>query len=180
MPLPPITATKAKLAEADFFHRKLLEAGRRQFSNEPEAFGCYLSAFVSAGRSVSLVLQVECPNEYKAWFEGWATSLTEDERTLLMSFNTHRVDTVHLRGIEVTAQLEEITPGEFYFAASREGVQISIWHPPGVTAPPFHKTVRTLALGGTDAEVLIAASAYFGLVNRLVRDFLVHHGEAAA
>jgi len=64
----PIEATRRKLSEAEFFLRKLTTHQQQVFQNEPEAFGFYLSAFLSAARSVSFVLQAEQKERYDAWF----------------------------------------------------------------------------------------------------------------
>jgi hypothetical protein len=63
--MPAIEATKAKLAEAEFFYRKLSAVQQRLMPNEPEAFGFYLSAFLSAARSVTFALQAEQKQEYE-------------------------------------------------------------------------------------------------------------------
>ena len=65
-----LEATRLKLAEAKFFYRKLAQAHKRLISEEPGSFGFYLSAFLSAARSVTLVLQAERKAQYDMWFTG--------------------------------------------------------------------------------------------------------------
>src|SRR5204862_8174925 len=56
-----------KLAEARFFLRHLREEVAKPFSQEPAAFGHYLSDFISAARSVPWVLGSEETEKYAAW-----------------------------------------------------------------------------------------------------------------
>jgi hypothetical protein len=62
-----IEATQSKLQEAQFFYRRLVDSlnpvGRDR--GEPDAFQHYLSAFISAARSVSWVLQSEEKEKYE-------------------------------------------------------------------------------------------------------------------
>lgn len=90
-----IPATRAKLAEAEFFFRKLCEVNNAVFPPEPEAFSYYLSAFVSAARSVNFVLQAEHKCEYDAWFTNWRAALPTKQRNLLKHFNAKRVAAIH-------------------------------------------------------------------------------------
>ena len=62
-----VPMTRRKLAEAKFFLAHLEEQTRKMQQNW-EAFGFYLSAFLSAGRSVTLVLQSEDK-------EGWEVAV---------------------------------------------------------------------------------------------------------
>lgn len=175
-----IDATRAKLAEAEFFHRKLMEVGRSHFSPEPEAFVYYLSAFVSAGRSVTLVLQVEHKQKYDEWFPNWEARLPEAQRALLEHFNAQRVATIHQLGIDVTHQLTEVSSAEYFLAVAREGVNVQIWHgPPGTPPPQFHKVVRTFAVGGTQTDVMEACSLYLDVIAGLVRAFTEQFANAA-
>ena len=54
-----IEATQKKLREARFFLSHLETENRRAVRNEPEAFDYFMSAFVSAARSVTFALQAE-------------------------------------------------------------------------------------------------------------------------
>ena len=176
----PIPATETKLAEADFFFRKLAKVGGEIVCPEPEAFGYYLSAFVSAGRSVTFALQAERKGEYDNWFPAWRASLSDDQPSLLADFNDHRIAAVKQRGIDLSYHEEEISQSEFLFAAAREGVDIQVWGAlPGSVAPTYHRRVRTLLAGGAQAEVIAAASEYLDLLKRMVDEFKSHHSGSA-
>jgi hypothetical protein len=68
--------SKAKLDEARFFlshlqaYRSAATSGNPRKPN-PEPFAYYLSAFISAARSVTWVLQAEQKEKYDAWLAGW-------------------------------------------------------------------------------------------------------------
>jgi hypothetical protein len=67
----PIPETDRKLREAAFFLRLLTIEEGSPVRNDPEAFGFYLSAFLSAGRSVTWVLQSEAGggDDYRSWYD---------------------------------------------------------------------------------------------------------------
>ena len=178
--MPAIEATKTKLAEADFFYRKLCAAQQRVFSNEPEAFGCYLSAFLSAARSVSLVLQAEQKQKYDEWFASWKESLPSDEQALLINFNEQRVATVHRTGAEVTRRSEAIAQSDFFLAAAREGAQVHISSPPGTPPPQFYRQVRSFNFDGTEAEVVQACGRYLAVLSNLVKSFAERFADETA
>jgi hypothetical protein len=171
-----IDATRRKLSEAAFFLRKLIEVRERVASPEPEAFEYYLSAFLSAARSVTLVLQAEQKHGYDNWFPGWKDALSSDERDLLSHFNTQRVQTVHRTGADVTRGTEPLTMHEFLSTASREGMHIEIWNGPiGNEQPAFSRPVLTFTVNGTATEVAEACTKYLALLARLVDEFARHY-----
>jgi len=178
--MPAIEATKTKLAEAEFFYRKLSSVQQRVFSNEPEAFGFYLSAFLSAARSVSLVLQAEQKQKYDEWFTGWKQSLPGDDQALLTNFNEQRVATVHRTGAEVTHRSEAIAQADFFLAAAREGAQVHIWSPPGTPQPQFYRPVRSFNFDGIEAEVVQTCGRYLTVLSNLVKSFAERFADETA
>ena len=52
-----------------------------------EEFWFELSAFLSAARSITFVLQSESKEAYDAWFPNWCDGLKTEERALLKSMN---------------------------------------------------------------------------------------------
>jgi hypothetical protein len=166
-----LNATKFKLAEAHFFYAKLCGVGSRVVVQRPEEFHFYLSAFLSAGRSVTLVLQAEHKAKYDAWFPDWKAALPMDQAALLVNFNEQRVATIHLKSARVIQGEEMISGAEYLAAASLEGADIEISGPPGVPLPTFRKVVRSFSFDGAQSEVLQSAGQYLALVQRLVADF---------
>ena len=85
-----LEATQKKLREALFF---LAHIERVAFSgtNEPrEAAAFYVSAFLSAARSVTFALESEEPETYPDWSVRWRSTLTDGERKLLAAFTAAR------------------------------------------------------------------------------------------
>jgi hypothetical protein len=77
-----IEATERKLRETQFFLRLLTAESKKAARNDPESFGFYVSAILSAGRSVTFALQKEEKAKYDAWFPQWWAGRSEDERKL--------------------------------------------------------------------------------------------------
>jgi len=79
--------TDAKFSEAQFFLRQLeAEIGR---PDRDRALFChYLSAFLAAGRSVTLFARVEAPSLYEAIYAAWERDLDTADRTLWVRMNT--------------------------------------------------------------------------------------------
>ena len=77
--MPPVAAAQKKLREARFFHGRLHDT-HRKFGRgaAPEEFEFYLSAFLSAGRSVLLTLEHADGN----WnfFNSWQAGLVNNGR----------------------------------------------------------------------------------------------------
>jgi len=73
-----IEATQRKLREAQFFYGRLVDSKDLMGPdrNEPDAFSFYLSAFMSAARSVPWVLQCEEKEKYEAWKPKWEEQLS--------------------------------------------------------------------------------------------------------
>jgi hypothetical protein len=171
-----IDATRRKLFEAGFFLRKLADIRWQVAFPEPEAFECYLSAFLSAARSVTWVLQAEQKQGYDTWYPVWKDALSVDERDLLSHFNEQRVQAVHRAGAEVNRGTESLTMHEFLSAASRQGMHIEIWNGPiGNEQPTFSRPIATFKVNGTDAEVVEVCSQYLALLTRLVEEFTHHY-----
>ncbi len=72
-----------KLEEARFFLGHLREEIGKGASSEPGVFSYYLSAFLSAARSVTWVLQKEAKDPYDAWFPNWRKGLPPGDREFL-------------------------------------------------------------------------------------------------
>jgi hypothetical protein len=86
-----IEATHRKLREARFFHRHLMDLRHgRSATYEPEAFGFYFNAFISAARSVTWVLENEEKDTWEAWKPTWEATFTDEIDELLSITNRER------------------------------------------------------------------------------------------
>lgn len=165
-----IPATKKKLAEAQFFFDLLSTEGRPLAPGDH--FDFYLSAFLSAGRSVTLVLQKEEKEPYDAWFPDWIRNrISADEQALLEFMNNQRVSTIHETGAEFHVSHTEIPMAQFMQEVSHRGWQMFIHQGvPGTRPPNQIGKVRTFpALDNQD--VVVASREYLDLLCRLVSEF---------
>jgi hypothetical protein len=103
-----IEATQKKLAEGKFFFGHRQAESRKTVQKEPEDFGYFLSAFLSAGRSVTFALQFEQKDDYDAWYVGWESGLGADDRKLWKEMNAHRVEEVHRDGAKTAVEIEMV------------------------------------------------------------------------
>lgn len=109
-----IDATRRKLREARFFLRKLREKSRCATHNEPEESAFYLSASLSAARSVTFTLQAEEKKNDDDWFPSWKTTQSQDDQELFMYLNGRRVAELHQTGAAtVSPGLDWISVTEF-------------------------------------------------------------------
>ena len=85
-----IPSTQQKLREAQFFLSKLESHECTLDGSSRDESEFYLSAFLSAARSVTFVLESEQPVNYKEWSSIWRASRSERERLLLSQFTEAR------------------------------------------------------------------------------------------
>lgn len=76
-----IESTRKKLREVAFFYSHLATVEGRIMRSELEALGFYLSAFLSASRSIADYLEAEEGDRYRAWFATRKLSLTDEEQS---------------------------------------------------------------------------------------------------
>ena len=107
VPMAEIPKTLKKLREARFFLAKMTKDSRST-KLAGEDFDFYLSAFLSAGRSVTLVLQVEQQDLYDAQYGPWENRLTPQDQALMKFMNGQRVAEVHLLGADVETTVEMV------------------------------------------------------------------------
>src|SRR5215831_19868340 len=102
--------TDAKFSEAQFFLRQLeAEIGR---PDRDRALFChYLSAFLAAGRSVTLFARVEAPSLYEAICAAWERDLDTADRTLWVRMNTIGMpffETMGTVGVHINAEYFDV------------------------------------------------------------------------
>jgi hypothetical protein len=177
-----IPNTQRKLREAKFFYGHLARESQQRVFSQPEAFAYYLSAFVSAARSVGYVLQKEEKKKYDVWFPSWERSLTSEERKLLKFMNRQRVAEVHSEGAETTAELEYIPIVELRqdrFGHPAYGLHVfepplPLGQPPS-TPPSIGRPVHYFTIDGNPEKVVEVCGLYLQLSERLVHDFIEAH-----
>jgi hypothetical protein len=92
-PVGKLNSTNRKLREAEFFLNQV-----ELTLDQPEILMYYISAFVSAARSVTFVMQYEIGknHEFKAWYLKKQKQMNEDE--IFSLFNSLRFGTIHNDG----------------------------------------------------------------------------------
>jgi hypothetical protein len=85
-----IEATQKKLREARFFLAQLEHEQYNAGLNPSEAVEYYFSAFLSAARSVTFVLEAEEPDKYSEWSPARRNMRSEADKDLLGRFTTAR------------------------------------------------------------------------------------------
>jgi hypothetical protein len=172
-----IEKTDKKLREAQFFYQQLVSERQRIVRSDPEAMLHYLSAFLSAARSVTLVMQKEEKEKYDAWFPAWKDKLINDERDLLELMNKQRVAEVHHEGANTTVDLEYIPMVEL-LSADLHGHPAYGFHwfgPPGTQAPHVMRPAHYFKLGGDKVDVTQTCKQYLDLLEKWVREFKEAH-----
>ena len=170
-----IPATKKKLAEAEFFFGHLSTEGRPLAPGGH--FDFYLSAFLSAGRSVIRVFIFECQHQYDGWYNNWRDNeITADERDLIEFFRRQRGESVHKTGAKVVVHDVVIPIVQFMQEVTHRGWQVDLSSGiPGTPRPGFIGQTRKFpAL--KDEDVVAVCHKYLGLLSRLVSDFEQHVG----
>ena len=187
-----IPETQRKLDEALFFFRHLYKTAGSPPSNGPE-FGYYLSAFLSAARSVTFVLQAEEKQHYDSWYPSWEAHLVEDDRKLWKFKNGQRVREVHRDGADVDRAMELRTVQQIFGmqgqALMRSAIETAprgpfetphvIFAPP--QSPPLLEVVpiHRFRIGKRGVDVRDACGMYLDLLTALVREFIAAHTAGA-
>lgn len=171
-----IEATQRKLREARFFYRQLVAEGDKTITSEPEAFFYFLSAFLSAGRSVTWVLQTEEKNKYDAWFPQWKRTRSDDERKLLVDMNDQRVAEVHKDGAETSVARLFIPVTEIRIdTRGHPAYGIHWFGPPDAAAPEVERRTAFFELGHSKAEVTETGGRYLNLLETCIAQFTEAH-----
>lgn len=171
--MPPTPDTQRKLQETAFFLRHMELEEQKAVRNEPEAFGFYLSAFLSAGRSVTFVLQTETSTskeDWEPWFSAWLSSRTGDEQTLLKLMNDQRRFEVHNTGAVTTVDWEMVSVVDIHVEHPRHPAYGFTWTgPPGV--PPPTVGLARHSFDGHAEQAVPACKRYLQLLHELVDAF---------
>jgi hypothetical protein len=183
--------TRRKLREVQFFFEKLKAAAKPKAFNihhpshlaltvrvnagkdvklriNTEEFGFYLSAFLSAARSVTWVLQNESKERYDAFYPGWLKALADDDHELLVKMNDQRVNEVHKLGVTASAE-ERAIP---IFDVRETGADVTV---SSAARPQPRSTISVptwrLTLSGTPSELIDLCLRYVDLLKVLLEEF---------
>ena len=167
-----IEATQKKLREATFFLSHLEREGTQALLSPTEAVEFYLSAFLSAARSVTFVLEAEEPEKYPEWSRTWRASLTESDRQLLAKFTSARNRALKRETPTVAEDWLASAAQDAYAALSAESLFFFDGEFPAVANRVL---IGRLTPDSTQDEVVPSCRQYADLLSRLVAAFLKAH-----
>jgi hypothetical protein len=169
-----IDRVEKKLREARFFLTKMREHERMAFSDK-EPFDFYLSAFLSAARTVDYRLRHEKAGIYTSWRTIWDASLAVTEKNLIKFLVDDRNDEVHASGSSRVVKTEnrELGPGTHSFASGT--IEVT----GGVVGSPPSATIKTptynFTIDGAERKATDACDEYLSLLEQMVAKFKADH-----
>ncbi len=170
--MPQFPKTHLKLREAKFFLRHL-EAEAKRAQSDDAVFRYYLSAFLSASRSITFFLQVEDKSLYDSSWEPWLRGLEQGEEKLVVNMNAQRVAEVHRGGVELESHVQPIPYYEVDTGSTRDpryGVHMfGLMGMMGGRAW-VHVVERTFDLGQGPQEVTATCRRYLSLLEDFVNE----------
>jgi hypothetical protein len=182
--------TKMKLGEARFFLHHLQKYQSAATSGNPmkpdgQAFAYYLSAFISAARSVPWVLQAEEKEKYDAWIVGWeerrrswAEAEGVDIDRLLKLTNEMRVNVAKREGqVKTRIQTEMVPVTVPSWENNRYHINVVLLGLSPEDAVP-RTSSETQYIEGTDQEVVKLCEQYVRYLEALLLDFEREHSVA--
>ena len=173
--MPDIAKTQKKLREAQFFLAKLAaEASTERLDREDFEF--YLSAFLSAGRSVTFALQFEQKPLYEGWYPVWRATLTPDDAELFDFIKAQRNTTLKEGEPKTDVAIEYIPVTKLRRPPGTHPAYGLHWFgPPGVPPPSVGVKVHRFEVSGKKEEVLAVCRRYVNLLEALVASFVAVH-----
>jgi hypothetical protein len=162
-----------KLREARFFLDKMREHERMAVADR-EPFDFYLSAFLSAGRSVDYRLRHEQEVAYPDWRTSWDATLGHPEQCLIKFMVDDRNVEVHESGSshsvktedrELTSGTHKLASGTFYVMGSPQLAPSAV-----IKTPAYYFTIA-----GTERKATDVCAEYLTLLERMVDRFKAEH-----
>jgi hypothetical protein len=163
-----------KLAETHFFLIMMCRAERQSIGNR-EPFDYYLSAFLSAARTIDYRLRHEQAEIYGDWRMAWDASLAPEENSLIKFMVDDRNVEVHESGSSRSVAQGDVTltVGMKYFDEDM-GV-VTIGGPPDMPPALIRKQTFNFAIEGAERKATAACAAYLALLQRMVAKFETDH-----
>jgi hypothetical protein len=161
-----------KLREARFFLEKMVEREQKAFGDHEE-FDFYLSAFLSAGRSVRYRLHYEQVDVYLTFYDAWEKVLPSNEQRLIKFMADDRSFEVHESGSR-RAEHEVHIPVQGTYQ-DKSGTLFA-YSPVGTPPAEIIKPTYSFVIDGAQMSVLVCCHKYIDLLERLVRDFQQSQG----
>jgi hypothetical protein len=170
-----VEATERKLREAQFFLVRLTAESKTAIRNEPEAFDFYLSAFLSAARSVTFALQHEGRTSTT---HGSRVGLRVAQQRIRISYSfSPQRNYVQKRGGAEVAFVWEYVPVPLIPTDNRAHPTYGLtWSgPPGTPLPTVGVPVHLFESPSGERDVKPTCQRYVALLAELVRNFVQVH-----
>ncbi len=147
----------------------------RQITGDRQPFDYYLSAFLSAGRTVDYRLCHEQKVIYKSWRKEWNTRLTPDDNRLMKFMVDDRNEEVHESGSSRSEAQEHVTltPGMKYW--DQDMGMVTVGGRPDMPPVLIRKQTYNFTIDGVERGATEACAAYLALLQRMVADFESDH-----
>lgn len=165
---------RKKLREARFFLEKMAERVQMVFGEHEES-DFYLSAFLSACRSVDYRLRHEQGATYSNFRVSWDKALAPDARHLMKFMIDDRNYEVHESGSNRT-EIENYIP--VYDSYQDKSGKVTIYAPPLSPPAEIIKPTYSFTICGQQVQVVEACRKYIELLDRLVADYCQSQGIA--
>ncbi len=165
---------RKKLREARFFLGKMTDREQKAFGDHEE-FDFYLSAFLSAGRTVDYRLRHEQRDLYRVFRDEWDKSLSHNEQQLMKFLVDDRNFEVHESGSTRGEKKSRIPVHGTY--QDKSGT-VTAFAPVGTPPSEIIKPIYFFAASGSQASVLDCCREYIDLLERLVREYCQSQGIA--
>jgi hypothetical protein len=170
-----MTSVKKKVREAAFFLGKLQECDRLAFGDH-EHFDYYLSAFLSAARSVEYRLRYSHDTRYATFREKvWEPGLAPEQQRLLKFMADDRNLEVHEAGSGRSEGEKRIPVRSRYENGSGS---MTVFGPPGAPPAEIVKPTYTFQIDGRQVSVVDYCREYLQLLERLIDEFGRYLGAA--
>jgi hypothetical protein len=145
-------------------------------SSNRERFDCFLSAFLSAGRTVDYRLRHEQKAIYKPWRKAWDAGLTPEQNSLSKFMVDDRNDEVHESGSSRSVAQEDITltPGMKYWDEDMMSM-VTIGGRADMPPALIRKQTYNFTIDRAERRATEACAAYLALLQRMVEEFEAEH-----
>ncbi len=158
-----MAAIRKKLREAIFFFRHLSNQ-KKAFDLEAEDVDFFLSAFLTAGRSVIELFDKDC----RIWFRNWKMTLVDCDRKFLNDMSRQRNLEVHQGGADVIPQFEPVSITKL----EADARYVASWFGPPLIPPPHvAKKNYYFFIDGKQLDVNSVCKRYLELLIKLMKDF---------
>jgi hypothetical protein len=161
-----------KLAEADFFLDKLREQEQR-LTGHSEPFDYYLSAFLSAGRTVDYRLRHEHKTIYEPWRNAWNATLSPADDNLIKFMVDDRNVEVHEGGSSRSVGREGVPLPSGMYRTAHDGIFVSDDLPLGPNL--VYRPTYSFTIDGAERRATEASREYLALLHRMVARFEADH-----